>query len=63
MELVDLLGAFAAYSDEYQELSLDPTKTKEYRPTSPSPLTTKCPAQARRSRALPMSASPARKSF
>jgi hypothetical protein len=29
MELVDLLGAFAAYSDEYQELSLDPTKTRE----------------------------------
>jgi hypothetical protein len=26
--LVDLLGAFSAYSDEYQELSLDPVKTR-----------------------------------
>ena len=29
IELVGLLGAFSAYSDEYQELSLDPAKTKE----------------------------------
>jgi hypothetical protein len=27
--LVDLLGAFSAYADEYQELSLDPGKTRE----------------------------------
>jgi hypothetical protein len=26
---VDLLGAFSAYADEYQELSLDPGKTRE----------------------------------
>jgi hypothetical protein len=29
IELVSLLGAFSAYSDEYQELSLDPLKMKE----------------------------------
>jgi hypothetical protein len=29
IELVGLLGAFSAYSDEYQELSLDPMKTRE----------------------------------
>jgi hypothetical protein len=29
MKLVSLLGAFSAYSDEYQELSLDPVKMKE----------------------------------
>jgi hypothetical protein len=29
IELVSLLGAFSAYSDEYLELSLDPVKVKE----------------------------------
>src|SRR5690242_19085621 len=28
IELVGLLGAFSGYSDEYQELSLNPAKTK-----------------------------------
>src|SRR5437762_2697691 len=29
IELVDLLGAFSAFSDEYQELAVDPVKTRE----------------------------------
>src|SRR5260370_1205971 len=29
IELVDLLGAFSAYADEYQEFFLNPTKAKE----------------------------------
>jgi hypothetical protein len=29
IELVGLLGAFSGYSDEYQELSIDPAKRKE----------------------------------
>jgi hypothetical protein len=29
IELVDLLGAFSGHADEYQELSLDPVKTRE----------------------------------
>jgi hypothetical protein len=27
--LVDLLGGFSGHADEYQELSLDPVKTRE----------------------------------
>lgn len=29
IELVGLLGVFSAYSDDYQEFSLDPARTKE----------------------------------